>query len=180
MHYSKAMKNLILILLIVAGFCVQASCHPIKMSTGKLSYDRESKKIILTINFFADDFGAYLQKIYRLSNIEFSNPTSMLHDVVEDYVKKKFTIKVNTNKQLLVLESLTKSEDNVVQAKFSISETAGYHITVLEIYDELLFEAFKDQVNVLNVDIDKKEGSKIFRFSPGDTYVLMKMDFICH
>ncbi len=181
MHYynNRAMKNFTLATVILMVFYVHASCHPIKMSTGKLTYDKESKKIMLTINFFADDFASHLRKTYRLHTVEFSNPTPMLRDVVKDYVAKKFILKINNVNQQLALESLVKTDDNVVQAKFSIPEAYGFRINVLEVYDQLLFEAFNDQVNVLHVDMEGKGESQIFRFSPGDTYAVMKMDFVC-
>jgi hypothetical protein len=156
-----------------------ADAHPIKMSTAKLTYDRKGGKLVLVINFFADDFGAHLQKIYRQRQVMF-DPSGPATDLVKDYITKKVTVNINNVKQVLSMKSLIKTEENVVQAEFVIPGIRGMHIETLEIYNELLLEAFKDQVNIMHVDLDGDGDSIIFRSFQGDTHLVVKPDFICN
>jgi hypothetical protein len=179
MRYYSGMKKSTLTAVVLLLTHFYADAHPIKMSTAKLTYDKKGGKLVLLINFFADDFGAHLQKIYRQRQVTFdaSGPAT---DLVKDYVTKNVTVKVNNVKQVLSMESLLKTEENVVQVKFVIPATRGMHIETLEIYNELLLEAFKDQVNIMHVDLDGDGDSIVFRSFPGDTHLVVKPDFICN
>lgn len=149
------------------------------MATGKIIYDKDLGALVLTINLFQDDFSDHLKKVYHMQNLDFSGSGKQAKEVVEDYINKKFSLKINGENKPLPIYSLHVIEENVLQTKFYISIAKGTKIRQVDIYNELLFEAFKDQVNVIHEDIDGDGNSNIFRFYPGDAHVIISPGFIC-
>lgn len=172
------MKHVILAFLLISFFST-AVAHPIKMSTGKIVYNKDLGVLVLAVNLFQDDFSEHLKKVYRLEKINFFDSDKQTREVVADYINKGLSIKINGNKMPLQFHSIKSIEDNVVQVKLHIPLAKGSKIRQLDIYNELLFEAFKDQVNVVHEDLDGDGASNIFRFYPGDAHKAIAANFIC-
>lgn len=164
------MKKIVLVLsFLLVGICsVQA--HPIKMTTSKMSLEKKSGQLTIVINFFIDDFGAHLQKIYHQRNLKLENAGDQEKAMINAYVAKKLLIKVNRQALILKLNSVKKSEDNVLQVAFTIP-LASVNIKQLEITNLLLFDAFPDeQVNIVHLDLQSKVEASVLQFSPSDSY----------
>jgi hypothetical protein len=139
--------------------------HPIKLTTGKLQYFPSNKTIELTENFFLDDFESALKKKYKIPALDISNSKALARKIVQDYTSSRLSIRVNNKECLLVLTDLVIIEKNVLQAKYSISEKVTSKIESIDVSNQLLFEAYDDQVNILHIVIPDEE-KVILRFMP--------------
>jgi hypothetical protein len=139
--------------------------HPIKLTTGKLRYIPSSGNLELTENFFLDDFESALKKQYRMSALDISNNKTLAKKLIQDYTSSKLNIHVNDKECSFILKDLAVIEDNVLQVKYSMSQKITGKIERIDVLNQLLFEAYDDQVNILHVDIPDKE-KVILRFMP--------------
>jgi len=169
------MKRLLLILFL-AGLGFQVLAHPIKMTTSKFSVDKKNGELIILINFFEDDFSAWLEKLYHKRDIDFAVADDTEKSMVSAYVNKKMLIRANKKAYLLQLNSLKRIEENVVQACFVIA-LKGQRIKSLEISDALLFDAFPEQVNIAHLDLPGNQSENVLQFIPSDSYKALNVNF---
>ena len=80
---------------LLALLAFKVNAHPIKMTTSKLLYDKKANELVLTINFFEDDFSAHLEKLYHRKNIDFAVVDDTEASMVAGYVAKKMLLKAN-------------------------------------------------------------------------------------
>jgi len=153
----------------------KANAHPIKMTTSKLLYDKKANELILTINFFEDDFSAQLEKLYHRKNIDFAVVDDTEGSMVAGYVAKKMLLKANKKPLTLQLSSIKRIEENVVQVKL-ILWLPKTKIKSLEISDALLFDAFAEQVNIMHVELPGTT-SNVQQFISSDSYKVLKVNF---
>jgi len=139
--------------------------HPIKLTTGKLQYIPSSGNFEVTENFFLDDFESVLKKTYKISALDISNSKTLAKKVVQDYTSSKLNIRINDKECTLILKDLAIIEENVLQVKYSILQKVTGKIERIDVLNQLLFEAYDDQVNILHVNIPEKE-KVILRFMP--------------
>jgi len=144
--------------------------HPIKMTTSKISYDKKTGELVLLINFFIDDFGAHLGKIYHQRNVNLENSGDTEKSMVNAYVSRKVLLKLNHKASLLKLSALNKIDENVVQATFRLPCKNLSDLKLLEVSNALLFDAFPEQVNVLHFDLPAKIESSVYQFTPSESY----------
>ena len=143
------------IILLVLCFLVNISwtrpVHPIKISTSIITYvDRE---VTVQMYFFADDFGAHLQKLYG-EDIDLEKGTPNTINSVVDYIGNHYVLKINN--QTSQLKRLDNSfKDNVFQISFKLNKNIKYVFgkTTIELKNTLLLEAFEDQSNIVRIDL---------------------------
>jgi hypothetical protein len=129
---------------------VSLALHPIKISTSIIT--QTNGEVSIKLYFFADDFGAHLQKLY-VEDIDLEKSTSQTINSVIDYIKKHYVLKINNQK--LELDALDNSfKDNVFQIGFKSKQNIKYIFgnTDIQLKNTLLFEAFKDQSNIVRID----------------------------
>ncbi len=160
---------------LLALLAFKANAHPIKMTTSKLLYDKKAKELVLTINFFEDDFSAHLEKLYHRKNIDFAVVDDTEGSMVAGYVAKKMLLKVNKKPLTLQLNSVKRIEDNVVQVRL-ILPLPKTKVKSLEISDALLFDAFAEQVNIMHIELPGTT-SNVQQFIPSDSYKVIKVNF---
>lgn len=170
------MMNILSILLLF--FLPGGSLHPVKITNATVTYKKETGSLTIAINFFADDLEGHLKKTYRMRELDLNNPTKTERDIVGDYVSRRLLIKINREQRALVLEDIEMTDDNVVQVTLSIPAMRGTVIEVMEFNDELLLDAFDNQVNLVHVDLTDE--ARVLRFANGDAYSTMTMKYVCN
>jgi len=160
---------------VLALLTFKANAHPIKMTTSKLSYDKKTNELTLTINFFEDDFSAHLEKLYHRRNIDFATVDDIESSMVAGYVAKKMLVKANKKTIAFQLGSIKRVEENVVQVKFSVP-VSDVKIKSLEISNALLFDAFAEQVNTMHLDLPGAT-INVLQFIPSDSFKVIKVNF---
>ena len=163
------MRNIFLLLGLMVFSLGNISAHPIKMTTSKLSFDKRTGQLTLLVNFFIDDFGAHLQKIYHQRSLKLESAGEQEKSMINAYVAKKLLLKINRVPMVLKLNAVKKLEENVLQATFIIPAVSGGNMRQLEITNTVLFDAFEEQVNVLHIDLPTKQAT-VLQFTPSDSY----------
>ena len=172
------MKKFIQIILFLA--CNLTSfAHPIKMSTGKIEYLSNSHQFEITFHFFVDDFKTFLKDKYHLPDIDFNNPPDIVESYINEYIKSKVKLKVNGKPVELTFQKIHLLEENVVQVIFHFPPPENKILTLLEVYNELLFDAYSSQSNMLQLKFDEFMEPYLLRFFPGDAYGVFKGNYKC-
>nr|WP_321412716.1 DUF6702 family protein [uncultured Carboxylicivirga sp.] len=144
------LKNLLLAALFTFN-CFSVSAHPIKMTTGKLEIDVESKSCKLTINFFADDFESALQSEFPQPSFNYDNPQPEMIETIKNYVSGEFLLSVDDKEVKLELLKVKMIEENVCQVTFSGDLKTVRLFETVTIKNTLLFDVYNKQSNILHL-----------------------------
>ncbi len=172
------MKIKIIYFALLLNFCFLFG-HPIKMTTGKITYNTDSKKLELVINFFLDDFSKCMQDVYRVPAEMFLEINEETSAYIVDYIQKKLHIAINNKKLSIEYNTMSFIEDNVLQVKLYINIQKITYIETLEIQNELLLEVFNDQSNIIHVQIDPEAKTSFYRFAKGNSSTIFKISYAC-
>ncbi|MFD0963320.1 DUF6702 family protein [Pseudofulvibacter geojedonensis] len=155
---------------IVLGLCFLVLCsfsdirlHPIKMTTCLITYEPDRNNLMVDLNFFADDFKAYLEELSE-KKVNFKNLDLKSKKTILQYISTHFLIEINNEKRELVFSS-SNFKNNVFHIEFIIPNTVYIkEITSIKITNTLLFKAFKDQSNLVRLDLEGTKDYYSFRF----------------
>ena len=152
------------ILFIAFGLSLKCwAIHPIKISTCIIT--KSNGELSINLHFFADDFGAHLNDIYKTVHLDNDAVTDAN---VLDYIKRHFALKVNSTK--LKLSCVGHSlKDNVYQVRFKVSKALDFSgiNTTIELSNNLLLEAFDDQTNIVRIDLKGDGNYRTLEFERG-------------
>ena len=142
----------ILILLIV---------HPLYISTTEITLKEEKHDI--KIKIFRDDLEDGLRLFFDKSisidtELKLENRSSQ----VADYIKDKFQISVNKSEIIPSIDNYNLVND-LVEIYLSF-ETRG-DINNIKVYNNILFDVFQVQKNVVLINLENQNQSHIFSFS---------------
>ncbi len=144
-------RKVVLIFFMSLSFSMfsRANVHPIKISTCVIT--QSNNEISVKLYFFADDFGTHLKKIY--GNSVDLNSTVSIQNIL-DYISKHYILKIN-NKITLLENTKIILNDNVFQVNFKVKLPIKYleGKTNINITNTLLFGAFKNQTNIVRIDL---------------------------
>ncbi len=158
------MKNAFLILsftlsLMLAALALppSASSHRYHTSVTRLEYNAQDHLVEITVQTFADDIEAALKRS-GAGNVRLESKKS--NELVLDYLRKVFEI---------------RSGESSLELEWIGMELKGYSVWVYlqakapnglsktSVRNNLLFEVFPDQVNIVNVIGDGKRASLVFK-----------------
>ena len=162
-NQMKIISSLLFILL----FNLNIYAHPIKLTTSKLQYYPTTGLIELTVNFFLDDLIPVLKKQYKIPALNIEQNKILAKKIISDYTDNKLHIWINDKEYNLELKDISPIQTNVLQAKFMFTLKPLNKIGKLEVINQLLFEAYEDQVNILHVFVPNQENI-ILKFMPFD------------
>lgn len=163
-----------LLLFFVLLFSVSiASSHPLKMTTGRMYYDKEKQTCMLSINFYVDDFSAWLTDIYYVPITEENITDSVYNPLLQDYLKKNVFIFSADSEAILHLDEAILIEENVLQISLTVDKFQFSENTEIKVVNTLLFNAFDNQMNILHIELyEKKEVVQFTAISPSYTFSL--------
>lgn len=172
------MRKLVILILVVFLANAGLKAHPIKMTTGKVTYQEDSGSFKIILNFFIDDFGDHLVEQYNMPQIDFSKRDQNLNSVIQDYIAKNFNFSVNYKVRTYEVTDWEIIEENVAQVRLQTESITDCPITI-EITNRLLLDAFSNQSNILNIQKNESMEFDVYRFSRGNIYKVFKVDFDC-
>ncbi|MBS2100337.1 DUF6702 family protein [Carboxylicivirga linearis] len=140
---------LLFTLCLISSFAIKA--HPIKITTGKLVVDSDSKSCELTLNFFADDFESTLQKEFPQLPFNYNDPSDEMKSTIDNYVVSQVSVSIDEVVVVFTLKTIALIEDNVCQVTFTGNLAAIDQFETLTIKNTLLFDAFDKQSNILHL-----------------------------
>jgi len=131
--------------------------HPFYLSVTDLKYNPKERAFQGTVKLFTNDLETALKKIHS-QTIDLINPKDTLktQKLLEDYLKKRFSIKVNTvqkNYELLGFER----EQEVVWLYVELKNCP--EPKKIEIENSLLYDYIKDQTNIMHLEVKGEKKS---------------------
>jgi hypothetical protein len=152
------MKNFkIFIVLLVFTLFAFTGMHKYYISVTQVNYIKEKESVQITSRIFIDDFEKVLRERYDESIVLTGKEETKGVDVyIERYLKDKIQVVINGEPMNLVF--IGKEYDiDVVQCYIEIKGVKG--INTIEISNQVLFDVFDEQQNMIKTKINGKEKS---------------------
>lgn len=164
------MKRL-LILLIVPLFAFVA-IHKYYISVTQIDYLQNKQSVQITTRIFIDDLEKLLRERYdetiTLASVNEPNTTDLY---IERYLNEKIKIKINNKEASL---SFIGKEYDVDLVKCYLEIEGVKKIESFEISNEVLFDLYSDQQNIIKTKINSQQKSVIL--IPQNRSVLLKFN----
>lgn len=131
------------------------SAHKFYTAICKIDYNAPKKRLEITTRIFIDDLNLAISKKYnRNSNLVSNKETTEDVDFLEKYLSEKIIL--NVNGKPIATQFLKKEvEDNVLICYLSSTEISK--IKSFEVHNSLLTEAFDEQQNIVQLNINHKK-----------------------
>ncbi len=133
--------------------------HDYHFGYGEIYYNKENKSLETSIKLFTDDLDKAVSKgkSFKL-NLNTEEELSNSDGYIEEYILKNVAISIN--KKDIEINYLGKEyEDDIIWIYLEASKVKK--IKDFKIKNTLLFDTFKDQKHLLNINIDKKTKSAL-------------------
>ena len=145
--------------------------HKFYVSVTQIDFVPNKKRVEITSRIFIDDLEKALEKkfkkkFYLTTPKEVENADALIHE----YLKEK--IKISINKKAQNVEFLAKELEGdvlIFYTKIAVSKK----INTFEIFNSLLIDIYKEQQNIVHVNINSNKNS--FLFTNSDTQ--QKIDY---
>lgn len=141
--------------------------HPFHVSICEMNYNRETSAFEISHRIFTDDFEEALAGI---SN----EKIDLIREIETERTKKSIDTYLNQHLEIWVEGQKVKlnylGSEHVNDATWNYFESEEVHIEgQVKIKNSVLFEIFKDQMNLVHFEMDSKKRS--FRFDPDNPEV---------
>ena len=145
------MVIVILPLMAFSGF------HKYYISVTEVDYIKDKQSVQITSRIFIDDFEKVLRERYN-ENVVLAGKeeTKEVNKYIETYLRSKFKVRINDNDMNLIF--IGKEYDiDIIQCYIEIQNVQ--QINSIEITNEVLFDLFEDQQNMIKTKINSKQKS---------------------
>lgn len=132
--------------------------HPYYISVTEIGYDPKEKEIQIACKIFTDDFENALKAAYK-TNIDLYNPVdkALSGKQIAAYINKHLQLKADNNP--IVLNYLGyEIEGEAAWCYFSATRIPP--VKNVEVFNDLLYEYKKDQVNIMHVKVNGNRKSE--------------------
>ncbi|NAS29518.1 hypothetical protein GTQ40_00900 [Flavobacteriaceae bacterium R38] len=157
------MKNTIKIsvLFLIIPLLLSFTAHKFYLSVTEINYSEKDKSIQLLSRIFIDDLEELLNDRYEIDlNLTSSNELENAEDYIERYVKSKILLKIDGKD--VSYNFLGKEYDNdVIKCYLEIEDIDINSIETIEIENQLFFETFEEQQNIVHFKFKRKKKSFI-------------------
>ena len=134
--------------------------HKFYVSVTQIDFVPNKKRVEITSRIFIDDLEKALEKkfkkkFYLTTSKEIENADALIHE----YLKEK--IKISINKKAQNVEFLAKELEGdvlIFYTKIAVSKK----INTFEIFNSLLTDIYKEQQNIVHVNINSNKNSFLF------------------
>ncbi len=150
------MKKQFLLLFAVLSLC-SFTVHKFYVSVTQIDYVPSKKRVEITSRIFIDDLEKALTKRYNKKvNLTSTKELPEAEELIKSYLKEK--IKVSINKKPQNIEFLAREVEGdvlILYTKIVISKK----INTFEIFNSLLIDIYKEQQNIVHVNINSNKKS---------------------
>jgi len=141
-------------------FCLLSgwlSAHPLKMAYTSVKYDAVRQVFEISHRVFQDDFEATLIKNYRYTggDVFLNQKNQATQKVVNEFFQKNFSITFNN--KIPVSLTYIKTEQKNQMGIIIYYETNKIDVSTIhsvEVYNFILMESFREQVNMFHLAIN--------------------------
>jgi hypothetical protein len=150
------MKTTILSILIVLF-----SAHEFHLSLTEIKHNAESKSLEISLKLFTDDLQVALQQAGAPKmELGTENEPPEANELIESYLKAHFKLTVNGKP----IDFIYLGKEAELDAIWCFVEVKGVSkIQTLEVQNSCMIEAFEDQTNMVNLNINGRKKSGFAR-----------------
>lgn len=134
--------------------------HKFYVSVTQIDYVPNKKRVEITSRIFIDDLEKALERKFKKKfYLTTSNEIENADVLIQEYLKEK--IKISINKKAQNVEFLAKELEGdvlIFYTKIAISKK----INTFEIYNSLLTDLYKEQQNIVHLNINGNKNSFLF------------------
>jgi hypothetical protein len=161
-----------LLLVVVLPLMAFTGFHKYYISVTQVDYVENKESVQITSRIFIDDFEKVLRERYD-DNIELAvkDEKASVNGYVEKYLKDKIKIKINGQDVNWVF--IGKEYDNDIMLCYIEIQHVN-KINSIEITNQVLFDLFEDQQNMIKTKIYSKQ--KGFLLNKGDQTAVLKFN----
>lgn len=157
----KRLKYMFIFIIVFSLFTAFNPAHEYYVSVTKIEYVKEKKAVQIITQIFIDDFEKLLRERYDES-ITLAMKEESDSENIEAYMKKYLQYKLNIkiNSKDIAFRFIGKEyKEDIVFCYLEIENVS--EINSIEIKNEVLFDIFKDQQNIVRTKINGKDKSFI-------------------
>lgn len=152
-------SNLLLFLVIFSGFPLKevSRKHPFHVSTTEISYNTKAKSLEVTCRIFTDDFENALAKRFK-GKIDLYSKTNekAMSALIKSYLEANLKISVNGK----AVKTNYIGFENDHEATNAYLEITNLNVfKTLSMDNNILYDVFDDQMNILHVENNGKRKS---------------------
>lgn len=163
----KAFKFVVLILLL--PLLAYTTVHKFYVTVTQIEFIKEKQTVQIISRIFIDDFEALIRQRYDEDiTLDASKEETQIDFYIEKYLKEKIQIKINDSIKTLVFIG-KEYEDDIIYCYLEIENVTA--IKSFEITNQILFDLFEEQQNIVRTKINSKNKSFIL-ISQNDIGVL--------
>ncbi len=164
--------NKYFLLLLIVPLLAFSVAHKYYISVTQIDYIKEEQSVQITTRIFIDDFEKLLRERYD-ENITLSvkDEKKSINLYVERYLKEKIKIKIN-NKAVDFVFFGKDYDDDVMRCYLEIKGISK--VDSFEIVNQVLFDLFEEQQNIIKTNINSKRKSYILL--PSKKSVVLKFN----
>ncbi|MGK2860696.1 MAG: DUF6702 family protein [Chitinophagaceae bacterium] len=131
--------------------------HPLHVSVTEINHNASEKTLEISCKLFTDDFEKVLAQNYN-TKVDLINPTDRqaMEKLVSDFITRHLQLK-NNGKPVAFSFIGYEKENDAVYSYFQADNIAS--VKKLEITNNILYELFTDQMNLMHVIVDGKRKS---------------------
>lgn len=154
---SSLYKWLFISVLSVVLTSAKSKDHPFHVSVLELNHNAGDKNLEISCKIFTDDFEKILTKNYKTKVDLINSPNKAAMDsLVKKYVQAHLTIKIN-GKPVIFTYVGFENDKEAAYSYFEVNNTLS--ASTIEITNNLMYDQFDDQVNIMHVIVGGKRKS---------------------
>lgn len=159
----------ILLVILVLPLFAYTTAHKFYVTVTQVNYIKEKQSVQIISRIFIDDFEELIRQRYDEDiTLDASKEEMLIDFYIERYLQEKIQIKINDSIKKLVFIG-KEYEDDIIYCYLEIENIKA--IKSFEITNQILFDLFDEQQNIVRTNINSKNKSFIL-ISQNDKVVL--------
>lgn len=159
----------ILLVILVLPLFAYTTAHKFYVTVTQVNYIKEKQSVQIISRIFIDDFEELIRQRYDEDiTLDASKEEMLIDFYIERYLQEKIQIKINDSIKKLVFIG-KEYEDDIIYCYLEIENIKA--IKSFEITNQILFDLFDEQQNIVRTNINSKNKSFIL-ISQNDKGVL--------
>ena len=146
--------------ILLAGVFLISWAHPFHMSVVEINHNGQDKTLEISCKIFTDDFEKVLAKNYN-TKVDLTNPSNkaVMDSLVKKYIFSHFGMNLNGKPVSMVYVGFETEKE----ASYAYVEVDNVNaVSKVDIYNNLMYDMFDDQVNIMHViSGGKRESTKL-------------------
>jgi hypothetical protein len=144
--------------------------HPFYVSVAEVEHNASAKSLEISLKFFTDDFEQTVEKAYKTSlDIHASKDKASFDKLIPDYIARHFSLAADG--KALKLDYVGYEVDK--ESAYCYFEVANVPAPKkMEIFNSLLHEFNKEQINIMHITVNGKRQSTKLTFPETKTNLI--------